>query len=466
VQPGHLFSKDMNYTEAIKYLYSVRLFGTKLGLANTKHLLQELGHPEEKFFTIHVAGTNGKGSVCALVSSILSQAGYKVGMFTSPHILSFRERMRVGREMIPEEAVCHHLTKILPIIEEMSENPALGHPTFFEIVTALAVDYFAASGAEFAVMETGMGGRLDATNALPSQIQVITAVGLEHTAYLGNSIPKIAWEKAGIIKEGATVVVGDEDAAAIEVIRRKVVEKKARIVQLGEDIKFENRELKFPIQKLDVVSSERTYPGIVFPLLGRHQAANCCLAVAVVEELQRTGFSTELQSIYAGIRKTRHPGRFEMIPGQPNIVLDAACNPHACKALAETLSEVVRGLPLTLVAGFLRDKDYRRMCEILLPMAGKIVLTQPESQRALSVGELYETALSVVPEKDIQCIESAEESIGCALKLSPEDSFVCITGSNYLLGPARKALGLGDLPEDFILSESFGGDKRTATGGP
>jgi dihydrofolate synthase/folylpolyglutamate synthase len=456
----------MNYAEAIKYLYSVRLFGTKLGLANTKHLLRELGHPEEKFFTIHVAGTNGKGSVCALVSSILSEAGYRVGMFTSPHILSFRERIKVAQKMISEESVCSHLTGILPIIKEMSENPDLGHPTFFEIVTALAVDCFAASGAEVAVMETGMGGRLDATNALPSRIQVITTVGLEHTAYLGDSIPKIAWEKAGIIKEGATVIVGEEDEAATEVIRQKAAEKEARIVQLGEEIKFRNRELKFPIQKLDVIGTERAYPGIVLPLLGRHQAANCCMAVAVVEELQRRGFGIELQSIYTGSGKTRYPGRFEVIEGRPNIVLDAACNPHACKAVAETLSEVVQGAPLTIVAGFLRDKDYRTMCEILFPIADNIVLTRPKSQRALPLQELHQTALSVVPEKDVRSLESVEEAIGFALKVPPEKSFVCVTGSNYLLGPARKALGLGDLPEDFILSESFGGDKGTAMTGP
>jgi dihydrofolate synthase/folylpolyglutamate synthase len=452
----------MDYSEAINTLYSVRLFGTKLGLANTRYLLRELGHPEEKFFTIHIAGTNGKGSVCALLDSILSEAGYRVGVFTSPHILSFRERMRVGHEMIPEESVCRHLERILRIAREMSENPAFGHPTFFEIVTALAADYFAASGVEFAVMETGMGGRLDATNAIPSQIQVITTIGLEHTAYLGDSIPEIAYEKAGIIKEGATVVVGEENEAATAVIRQTAAERKARIIQFGKDVRFDNRKLEFPVQRLDVVSSNRTYPEIILPMLGRHQAANCSLTIAVAEDLQQKGFRIELQSIYEGIRKTRCPGRFEVVRDRPMVILDAACNPHACRALAETLLEVHPEARRTLVVGFLRDKDYRAMCEILFPLADNIVLTEPKSQRALPVEDLREVARSVAPEKDVRPFNAIEQAVAYALRSPPEQSLVCITGSNYLLGPARKALGLDDLPEDFILSESFGGEKGTA----
>lgn len=223
----------MEYPEAIKYLYSLRLFGVKLGLGNTRRLLTKLGHPEGKFFTIHVAGTDGKGSVCAMVHSILSAAGYKTGLFTSPHILSFRERIRIGQNLISEQAVCDHLEKILPAIKAMSDDPALSHPTFFEVVTVLAVDYFAANNVEIAIMETGLGGRLDATNALPSKIQVITSIGLEHTAHLGNSIPEIAAEKAGIIKEGATVVVGEEDEAALGVIRRVAEEKGAGLFFLA-----------------------------------------------------------------------------------------------------------------------------------------------------------------------------------------------------------------------------------------
>ena len=450
----------MNYREAIKYLYSVRLFGTKLGLASTEHLLNELGHPEDKFFTVHVAGTNGKGSICALVSSILSAAGYRVGMFTSPHVLSFRERMRVGRAMISEEAVCRHLRRLLPIIEGMSQNPALTHPTFFEIVTALAVDYFTDSNVDVAVVETGMGGRLDATNVLPSKIEVITAIGLEHTAYLGDTIAEVASEKAGIIKEGATVIVGEGDEKALEVIRRKASEKKARLLRRGEDIRFAERRVRFPVQRFDVVSKRKTYPGIVLPLLGEHQAANCCLAIAVVEELQGRGFAIDAEKIYEGIKETRWPGRFEVIRGRPNYILDAACNPHACEALARTLSEVVGKAQLTMIAGFFRDKDYRRMCEILFPMAQNIILTEPKSQRALPVGELREVAASVVPEKEIRCFSVIDGAIAYASSFfSSGKSFVCITGSNYLLGPARKALGLDDLPEDFVLSEVL--DKAT-----
>ncbi len=456
----------MNYREAIEYLYSVRLFGTKLGLANTEHLLRELGHPENGFLTIHVAGTNGKGSVCAMLSSILSAAGYKVGLFTSPHILSFRERIGVGEELISEEEICHHLAKLLPIMEGMQADPVLSHPTFFEIVTVLAVDYFAARKVDIAVMETGMGGRLDATNALPSRIQVITTIGLEHTGYLGNSIEEIAREKAGIIKEGATVVVGEEDETALGVIRAVAAEKHARILRFGEHVRFLNRRVKFPVQRLHVLTPQKRYDNVALPLLGQHQAVNCCLTVAAVEEVERCGFAIASDSIRRGIRGTRWPGRFEVIPGSPNCILDAACNPHACKALAQTLEEVVKASPLALIFGVLRDKDYKRMCEILFPLADNIILTQPRSQRALSVQELRDAVASIPSDNPIHAFVDVAEAIAYASELSPlSESFVCIAGSNYLLGPARKALGLDDLPEDFVLSESFDGDTKRSSGG-
>lgn len=443
----------MNYADAIKYLYSVRLFGTKLGLANTKHLFEQLGHPEEEFFTIHVAGTNGKGSVCALLNSILTRAGYTTGVFTSPHILSFRERISAGDEMIGEEAVCRHLTRLLPIIQKMSKHPSLTHPTFFEIVTALAVDYFAAQKVDIAIVETGMGGRLDATNAIPSTMQVITSIGLEHTEHLGSTIEDIAAEKAGIIKENAAVIVGEENEAALRVIRSTVAEKKATLRLLGRDIRFRNRRLSLPFQEFDVASSRRQYPKVVLPLLGQHQAANACLAAAVCEELQSREFDISREHIFEGIQNVRCPGRFEMVSGQPTVILDGACNPHACRALVKTISEVLPESPLTLVIGILRDKDYRQMCEILLPIADNVILTEPRSPRALPVKQLREIATFIAPEKNIQSFESVEEAIEHTREVPSEDSFVCVTGSNYLLGPARKALGLAEVPEDFILAE-------------
>ncbi|NQT84113.1 hypothetical protein HQ563_13890, partial [bacterium] len=309
--------------------------------------------------------------------------------------------------------------------------------------------------------------RLDATNVLPSKIEVITAIGLEHTAYLGDTMAEIASEKAGIIKKGATVVLGERDETAVEVIRRKAGEKKARLLRLGEEIGFASRELRLPVQKLDVVGKNGTYSDVILPLLGEHQAANCCLAVAVAEELQRRGFAIERAKIYEGIRETRWPGRFEVIGGRPNFILDAACNPHACKALAKTLSDVVGEAELTLIAGFLRDKDYRTMCEILLPTAQRIVLTEPKSQRALPTEELREVAVSILPEKEIHCFSRIDGAIAHASRVSSSgESFVCITGSNYLMGPARKALGLDDLPDDFVLSEVLDRGERKAGGRP
>lgn len=460
---GDACATSMDYANAIKYLYSVRLFGTKLGLANTKYLFEQLGHPEEEFFTIHVAGTNGKGSVCALLNSILTRAGYTTGVFTSPHILSFRERIRVGDEMISEEAVCRHLTRLLPTIQKMSKHRSLTHPTFFEIVTALAVDYFAAQKVDIAIMETGLGGRLDATNAIPSTVQVITTIGLEHTEHLGHTIADIAGEKAGIIKEDSAVIVGEENEAALRVIRSQAAEKKATVRLLGRDIRFRNRRLSLPFQEFDIASSRGEYRGVKLPLLGQHQAANCCLAAAVCEELQRREFDIPRERIFEGIQNVRCPGRFEIVSGQPSFIFDAACNPHACRALVKTLSEVLPDNPLTLIIGILRDKDYRQMCEILLPIADNVILTEPRSPRALPVSELRKVAAFIAPEKKVQWFEKVEDAIEHTVEAPSENSFVCVTGSHYVLGPARKALGLDDLPEDFVLSELLGPDKSVTS---
>ncbi len=452
----------MTYREAIEFLYSVGRFGVKLGLDNTSHLLRELGHPEHSFSTIHVAGTNGKGSVCSLISSILSAAGYRVGMFTSPHILSFRERIRIGHELIPEQSVCHHLARLFPIIAAMSKLPGLAHPTFFEIVTALAVDYFCDNKVDFAVVETGMGGRLDATNVLPSNLQIITSVGLEHTEHLGSTLEQVASEKAGIIKHGATVIVGELDNGPFDAVRQKAVEKKAALLRVGHQISVANRKPQFPFQRLDIVTGTRAYTGMTLPLLGEHQAVNCCLAVAAAEQLEQQAQAIDSQTIHQGVKAAQWPGRFEVIKGRPNIILDAACNPQAADALAKTLCEVVGAAPLTLIVGFLREKDYRKMCEILLPRATEILLTQPGGQRALPVRELRGVARTLFPERKVRCFGSVEEAVAAAVDFPcQQDSFVCITGSNYLLGPARQALGLDDMPPDFILSESPGSPPQT-----
>ncbi len=445
----------MNYREAINYLYNVRMFGTKLGLDNTFYLLDKLGNPQKKFRSIHIAGTNGKGSVAMMMNSILASAGYKTGLFTSPHISSFRERFRINTELIPEEGVVKHLEEIMPIIDEMKTRADVTHPTFFEIITAIAAKYFADEKVDFGIFEVGMGGRLDATNTIPAEICVITNIGIEHSFYLGDSVKKIAFEKGGIIKKSSTVITAIQDEEALEVIRGLCEKNSAEIMRVGCDIRWENRKSMQSTQKFDVRTKKNIYKEIVLPLLGKHQADNCSVALGVMEELQRKGVKITKENIYKGLRATKWEGRFEVVSGNPSFILDAACNPSAAIALRETLREFLGdGDRLVLMIGILRDKDFEEVSRILVPLADEIVLTEPQSSRALRVEEFRRAVGQYASAEKLKCLPDIEDALRhSAHRMEDKKGYVCVTGSIFLLGRTRKFLGLAEDQEDFKLTE-------------
>ncbi len=369
----------MTYPEAIQFLYGLRLFGVKFGLDNTFKLAALAGNPQNRLRFIHVAGTNGKGSACAMLESIYRAAGLRVGLFTSPHLVSFRERIQVNRQLIPENEVIRLVEGLLPLLKQF---PTDHHPTFFEVVTVMALKYFAEQECELVIWETGLGGRLDATNIVTPLASVITNIAFDHEQWLGDTLGQIAAEKAGIIKSGVPIITATDEPEALAVIERTAREKKAPLRQIP---KAEGRG-----QKAE-------------PLLGEHQKINAALALVTVEVLQKQ-IPVPAEKIRAGLAKVDWPGRLQLIqkPHGQRILLDGAHNVAGVKALRQTLEKHFGDAKFTLVLGVLRDKDWRHICGTLAPPAARVLTVPVASERTAGAPELAEACRTANPSADVR----------------------------------------------------------------
>ncbi len=405
----------MTYSEAIQYLYGLRLFGAKLGLENTLRLAGMAGHPEKKLRFIHVAGTNGKGSTCAMLESIYRAAGLRAGLFTSPHLVSFRERTQIGREWISEREVVRLVEKFRG---RAGQFPKEHHPTFFEMVTVMALEFFAEHGCEVVIWETGLGGRLDATNIVAPLASVITNIAFDHQQWLGDTLAKIAFEKAGIIKPGVPVVTATDEPEALAVIRSVAAEKNAPLTVVDGDLRSEFAAL--------------------LPLAGEHQKRNAALALATVEILQKEIPISETQ-MRAGLKNVNWPGRLQLIKKAEGrkILLDGAHNIAGAKVLREAVEQNFRADKRTLILGILNDKDWRQVCETLAPLAGEILTVPVSSQRTANPEDLAEACREANPTANVLVCGSLSE----ALQQAEAENFVMITGSLYLIGEALELLG-------------------------
>lgn len=388
----------MTYDESLEWLDSTRVFGIKLGLANTKLLLEELGNPQDSLTVFHVAGTNGKGSVCAMLDALLRTAGRRTGLYTSPHLVDFRERIRVDGVKISHEAVAAGLTRIRAISAEWDRQP-----TFFEIATALAVAHFASAGCEMAVLETGMGGRLDSTNAVAPAVSVITPVAMDHRQWLGNTLAEIAAEKAGIIKPGIPVVSAAQEPGAAEVL----ADHAARL----------NAELEFVSAPLE---------GIPVRLRGGHQKANAALALAAVS---KAGLALEEATVREAFAGVQWPGRFQIV--DQRIVLDGAHNPHAALNLTRNWREFFGQQQPLVIFGALEDKDYPVIIEKLEAIASEFYFVPVKNFRAASP-ESLEAACQIKNTVFASVQEALAASRGLTL----------VTGSLFLVGEAMGLLGI------------------------
>lgn len=420
------------YKNCLESMYKLRRFGIKLGLETIKSILADLGNPQEGFACIHVAGTNGKGSIASSLSSILAASGYRVGLYTSPHLVKFNERISINNKPVADKNVVDAYNAV--------KNADYGdrEPTFFEFATAMAFYEFGKARVDWAVIETGMGGRLDATNIINPALSIISNIALEHQAYLGDTIAQIAGEKGGIIKKSIPVVSGVSQKSAIKVIKGIAKKYSAPLYQFGDDFRGAGTEK-------DGFSYFGSYSGIVKQwhnmrsgLAGEHQIDNAAIALAACEVLISSGVELPEQKIREGLENTSWPGRLELICKAPIILLDGAHNLEAAQKLAGYLSASLNDRKITLVIGILDDKPYEDMLACLIPFCSRVILTQPKIDRSLSPDKLYPMAKKFA--FDVSIISDVGAAVKHAVETALPEEAVCIAGSLYVVGEAKQAL--------------------------
>lgn len=425
----------MDFEEAMSYLQNLTKFGMNFGLGRITELLSRLGNPQETLRIIHVGGTNGKGSTSAMLSSMLQAGGYRVGVFSSPHLHSYTERYLINGQEIGYDVIAQLISEIRIPLENMVAE-GFEHPTEFEVSTALAFMYFAREKVDFLVLEVGLGGAIDSTNVVTPLISVITNIGMDHMDYLGNSIAEIAGVKAGIIKPGVPVVTAANRQEALEVIREVARKKNATLVQVGGQIRWEVNSTSMEGQVMDWWGRNQSITELTIPLLGRHQALNAATALAVVEVLGESGrVKLNEQQIREGMAATRWPARLEIVQRNPLVVIDGAHNLDGAQTLRQALQEFFRYQHLILVIGMLGDKEREKVVAELAPLAKAVVVTKPNSPRA---GDWQNIAVEVgkyVPQ--VFLIENIGEAVEKGISLAGQLDLVCITGSLYMVAEAR-----------------------------
>ena len=460
----------MSYETAVAQMYALghelaQTPSQKFDLAHMRVLLAALGHPENRFPAVLVAGTNGKGSTAATLASILQASGLKTGLYTSPHLVRINERIRLnGRSIGDDDFALLHDVVDRTAERLVGEGDLPWHPSFFEMLTAMAFEYFARNRPDMVVLEVGMGGRLDATNVVEPRLSIITDISLDHQNYLGETIGEIAREKAGIIRPSGVVVTLPQLPEANDVIGNAILDAGARAVNgvpyvppvsPGSANYFSGESAGTNGSK-DVVRSR--YPLEVMgtpimvesPLVGRHQLRNLALAIAAAEELHNQG-TTQIttETIARGIRETHWPGRFQVVPAavdSPEYVLDVAHNPAGAWALRSTLSAAYQdsrnGREITMVFGVMRDKAIREITEILFPIAGRVIVTHANNPRSASPDEIRQAAARVISGIEVEEAEDVASALDRARKIAGPSGLVVVTGSIYIVGEAMRTLGV------------------------
>ena len=419
----------MTYEEALTYIHSVCWKGSVPGLSRTRELLSRMGNPEKKLKFVHIAGTNGKGSTAAMTASILRQAGYKTGLYTSPFLLRFNERMSVDGEDIPDCELAEITEFVRPHAEAMSD-----HPTEFELVTAIAMEYFARRGCDIVSLEVGMGGALDSTNVIdPPEVAVITNIGLDHTEFLGDTIEKIAATKAGIIKEGCQVVAYRGEPGVEDVFRQVCRERNATL-RLPDFGNIRLKEHSFAGQVFDYGE----YRDLELPLLGEHQLKNAAVVLTVVDALRARGWKISREDVYEGIRRVKWPCRFELLRRDPVFIVDGGHNPQCLEALAKNVRDYLAGRDITALTGVMADKDYFHMYETMSPLVSRFVTVTPDNPRAMDAVALRDF-LRPFGKPAVAC-GSVKEGVWEAVRQAGPGGVVLAFGSLYMAGDVRNEM--------------------------
>ena len=419
---------NKSYNDCLKAMYSLRRFGIKMGLSTIRRILKELGNPQDHFGCIHVAGTNGKGSIASGIASILNTAGYRTGLYTSPHLVTFNERISINGRHISNAGVVAAYEAVKNVHHGFRE------PTFFEFATAMALYDFDRESIDWAVIETGMGGRLDATNIVRPTVSIISNLSLEHQDYLGNSLTQIAGEKGGIIKKGIPVVTGVRQPGALSVLNDIAAAKSAPVFRLGKDFRVRRKSGN----AFTFFGIQNRWPNMKTSLMGRHQVDNAAISLAACELLNRAGVSISEENCRQGLFNLCWPGRLEIISESPRIILDGAHNLVAARNLATFLAQETDQRPITMVIGILDDKPYEAMLSALIPVTQKVIFTRPKIDRGLPPETLYAEARQYG--KDMTLFPDVHRAVQHAVKQAAPDDVICIAGSLYVVGEAKLSL--------------------------
>ncbi len=422
----------MNYDQAVSYIHETKKYGSKLGLTNISKLLELLGNPQDYLSFVHVAGTNGKGSVCAYIATTLVKAGYKTGLFISPYIEKFTERIQIDFNNMKEEHLVDVVLRVKHCVNLMLINK-MNHPTEFEINTAIAMTYFHEQHCDIVVLETGLGGRFDSTNVIKkNEVSIITALGFDHVAVLGNSIDKIAFEKAGIIKDNCPVVIyGRNNLMAIEVIKHVAVIKKAKVTlsnyKLVNNLNGNEDGYTFDYKHISNLS---------IGLRGIHQVDNAITALEALFILQKKGYSINTAHIIKGFKNTKWPGRLEVLSKTPYIMCDGAHNPQAANALKEYFDKFHHGKKIIFLMGVMSNKEYDQMAAILVKDAKGVICVQVDNERALPKEQLAKTCKKYC--HNVLVSDTIASGMDTAVKMWNKQDVICSFGSLYLIADVKK----------------------------
>ena len=429
-----------------EYLETLSRFGMHFGLGRVRTLLGRLDDPQLAYPTVHVNGTNGKGSVSKMLACILQEAGYRTGIYTSPHLERFNERISVDGADISDSDLEESVMKVRPVVDDMAREGRGQQCTYFEATTAVAFDHFRKVKADVAVIEVGLGGRLDATNVIDPLLSIITNISLEHTDVLGKTVEKIAEEKSGIIKKGRPVVTGAWDTGAVGVIRKTAAAKKAPFHLMQREVRRRPKSLSLDGQRFGVYTDREAYRELFSPMLGGFQLDNAALAVLSSEVLAESGLRIDAEHIRKGIARARLPGRMEFIAGSPAILLDCAHNPDAARRVSEELAGLRKAAGwerVHLLFGILADKDLPNVLEPLLAQVDTLTFTQPNTERALEIGrstDRVEKMAERLGKGRVEFMREPERGLHSIVRRAGEKDLILVTGSMYLVGEIRGRL--------------------------
>lgn len=428
---------EKDYRESLEYLVNLTTFGINLGLERIRELLKRLGNPEKELRVVHVGGTNGKGSTTVMIARILQESGYKVGVFTSPHLHDWRERIVINSRKISKERIVRAIKYLRPYLDAMVAE-GFEHPTEFEVTTALALLYFAEENVDYALIEVGLGGTIDSTNVVSPLVSVITNIGMDHMDYLGHDLISIAKIKAGIIKPNSIVVTASENPDVINVFCEQAKAMGVPLLIVGKDICWESTWIGELEQEFNLIGLTAAYSKLRLPLSGYHQLRNAATAVIVCEILQSNyGAHIPQEAVYAGLDGVKLPGRLELLSQKPKILLDGAHNLNGAQALIQALPLYSRDR-LILCLGMLADKEREKVVNLLVPLADEIIITCPDSPRAgdwRALGRMAEQH-----DRPVTCIKDPKEAIKFALTRLGGNDMLCVTGSIYMLADVRSFL--------------------------